>query len=94
MILSRQVAAVVTLKDGVVLTEADVLAHCRASLADFKLPKKLFIATPSEVRGWARARGLKQRLVLEEWRQCPWCWGWLGWTGRRSLPAIRLGEEG
>ena len=38
-----------TAKPGVALSEADVLAHCKASLADFKLPKKLFIATQVRV---------------------------------------------
>lgn len=41
---TQQVNAVVTVKEGASLTEQDVLDHCRKSLSDFKLPKKLFIA--------------------------------------------------
>ncbi len=37
--------AFVELKDGTVLTEADVLNHCRAHLARFKMPKRIVFGT-------------------------------------------------
>ena len=40
--LAAAVVAVVVAKDGHVLAEADVRAHCAAHLASFKAPKKVF----------------------------------------------------
>jgi len=40
----EEVNAVVTVKPGQELTEAEVIQHCKQQLADFKLPKKLYIA--------------------------------------------------
>ena len=38
------VSAVVVCKTGQVLTEGEVIAHCRAKLAGFKAPKQVFFA--------------------------------------------------
>uniref|UniRef100_I2CS66 Peroxisomal-coenzyme a synthetase n=1 Tax=Nannochloropsis gaditana (strain CCMP526) TaxID=1093141 RepID=I2CS66_NANGC len=40
----EEVHAVVTLKPGSSLSEEAIVQHCRLSLADFKLPKKVYIA--------------------------------------------------
>ncbi|KAM3567390.1 hypothetical protein VYU27_010464, partial [Nannochloropsis oceanica] len=40
----EEVNAVVIVKPGSSVTVEDILAHCRHSLSDFKLPKKLYIA--------------------------------------------------
>ena len=39
----EEVAAAVVLRDAV--AEAELIAHCRERLADFKTPKKLFVVT-------------------------------------------------
>jgi acyl-CoA synthetase (AMP-forming)/AMP-acid ligase II len=39
----EEVAAAVTLKEGVTATEAEILAFCKERLADFKRPKKIYI---------------------------------------------------
>ncbi len=38
------VTAIVVLKPGATLTEADIINHCRSQLATFKVPKQVFIA--------------------------------------------------
>jgi acyl-CoA synthetase (AMP-forming)/AMP-acid ligase II len=39
----EEVAAAVVLKEGATATEAELTAHCRERLADFKRPKQIFI---------------------------------------------------
>jgi acyl-CoA synthetase (AMP-forming)/AMP-acid ligase II len=39
----EEVAAVVVLREGASATEADIVAHCKARLSDFKRPKQVFI---------------------------------------------------
>ena len=39
----EEVAAAVVLKEGVSATEASIIAFCKERLADFKMPKKLFV---------------------------------------------------
>ncbi len=39
----EEVAAAVVLKEGATATEAELVAHCKEKLADFKRPKQIFI---------------------------------------------------
>ena len=39
------VTAVVVIKDGAALNEEEVIAHCRASMAGFKAPKRVLLET-------------------------------------------------
>jgi acyl-CoA synthetase (AMP-forming)/AMP-acid ligase II len=41
----EEVAAAVVLKEGATATEAELTAHCKERLADFKRPKQIFITT-------------------------------------------------
>ncbi len=43
----EEVAAAVTLKEGAIATEADILAFCKERLADFKRPKDLSFRDPA-----------------------------------------------
>jgi len=58
----EEVAAVVVLKADVTATEAELVAHCKEKLADFKRPKQIFIATaiPRTATG-----KIQRRLVAE-----------------------------
>ncbi|WP_101947482.1 acyl-CoA synthetase [Mycobacterium sp. 3519A] len=60
------VAAVVP-RDGVTLTENEVLAHCREHLAGFKTPKRVFFvdALPKNPSGKLLKRDLRERFSLE-----------------------------
>ena len=54
-------AAFVELRDGATVTEAEVIDHCRAQLARFKVPKQvIFGALPKT------ATGKIQKFVLRE----------------------------
>jgi fatty-acyl-CoA synthase len=63
------VAAVVS-RDGVALTEEDILAHCRKHLAGFKTPKHVFFvdALPKNPSGKLLKRTLRERFNLESIR--------------------------
>jgi acyl-CoA synthetase (AMP-forming)/AMP-acid ligase II len=39
----EEVAAAVVLKEGATASEAELTAHCKTRLADFKRPKQIFI---------------------------------------------------
>jgi oxalate---CoA ligase len=58
----EEVAAVVVLREGATATEADILAHCRERLADFKRPKQIFIteAIPRTATGKIQRRVVAQ----------------------------------
>jgi fatty-acyl-CoA synthase len=60
------VAAAVVPRAGTALTEADVVAHCRAHLAGFKTPKHVFFvdALPKNPSGKLLKRDLRQRFTL------------------------------
>lgn len=58
----EEVNAVVTVKPGQTLTEAELLQHARSQLADFKLPKKLYIA--ADVPRTATGK-IQRRIVAE-----------------------------
>ncbi|SON63351.1 Long-chain-fatty-acid--CoA ligase [Mycobacterium simulans] len=61
------VAAAVVVRDGVSLTEDDVLVHCRAHLAGFKAPKHVFFvdALPKNPSGKLLKRTLREQFSLE-----------------------------
>jgi fatty-acyl-CoA synthase len=61
------VAAAVVPRDGVTLTEDDVVAHCREHLAGFKTPKRVFFvdALPKNPSGKLLKRTLRERFSLE-----------------------------
>jgi acyl-CoA synthetase (AMP-forming)/AMP-acid ligase II len=58
----EEVAAAVTLQPDATATEADLLAHCKERLADFKRPKQIFITTAIP----RTATGKIQRRVVAE----------------------------
>lgn len=60
------VTAVVVIKQGAVLAEHDVIAHCRSSMAGFKTPKRvLFVSSlPKSPSGKLLKRELRERLKL------------------------------
>jgi acyl-CoA synthetase (AMP-forming)/AMP-acid ligase II len=64
----EEVAAAVVLREGVSATESDILAHCRARLADFKRPKQVFItnAIPRTATG-----KIQRRLVAQAFSTQP-----------------------
>jgi fatty-acyl-CoA synthase len=59
------VTAIVVPKSGVVLDEAVVLAHCRARLASFKVPKRVLIveSLPKNPSGKVLKRELRRHFV-------------------------------
>jgi fatty-acyl-CoA synthase len=61
------VVAAVVPRDGVSLTEEDVLAHCREQLAGFKTPKQVFFvdSLPKNPSGKLLKRALRDRFSLE-----------------------------
>jgi long-chain acyl-CoA synthetase len=63
----EEVAAFVVLKEGAHATEAELLDHCRAHLADFKCPKTIhFVAdVPKGPTGKVLKRELARRLGTE-----------------------------
>lgn len=62
------VVAAVVPRDGAVLTEDDLLAHCREHLAGFKTPKRVFFvdALPKNPSGKLLKRVLRERFSLEQ----------------------------
>ena len=56
------VTAIVVPKAGVALTEEDVIAHCKARIAGFKSPKRVFFADnlPRNPSGKILKRNLRQ----------------------------------
>ncbi|MDM4141965.1 MULTISPECIES: acyl-CoA synthetase [Mycobacterium] len=62
------VVAAVVPRDGAVLTEDDLLAHCREHLAGFKTPKRVFFvdALPKNPSGKLLKRLLRERFSLEQ----------------------------
>ena len=58
------VTAIVVIKDGAVLSEHDVISHCRSSMAGFKTPKRvLFVASlPKSPSGKLLKRELREWL--------------------------------
>lgn len=61
------VVAAVVPRDGVALTEDDVLLHCRQHLAGFKTPKRVFFvdALPKNPSGKLLKRALRNAFALE-----------------------------
>lgn len=61
----RQVAAMVVLKDKAILTESELLAHCRKQLAGYKLPRHIaFVdALPLTGSGKVQRAAVAQRLA-------------------------------
>jgi fatty-acyl-CoA synthase len=61
------VVAAVIPRDGVTLTEEDVIAHCREHLAGFKTPKQVFFvdSLPKNPSGKLLKRALRDRFSLE-----------------------------
>ncbi len=59
------VTAVVVVKQGQALTEADVIAHCNAHMAGFKVPKRVvfFDQLPKNPSGKVLKRRLREQLV-------------------------------
>jgi fatty-acyl-CoA synthase len=62
------VVAAVVLRDGVSLTEDDILMHCRKHLAGFKTPKHIFFveSLPKNPSGKLLKRLLRERFTLEQ----------------------------
>ena len=61
------VVAAVVARDGVTLTEDDILTHCRKHLAGFKTPKHVFFvdSLPKNPSGKLLKRSLRDRFTLE-----------------------------
>ncbi|RAU90951.1 acyl-CoA synthetase [Mycobacterium colombiense] len=62
------VAAAVVPRDGTALTEDELLSHCRAHLAGFKAPKRVFFvdALPKNPSGKLLKRLLRERFGVEQ----------------------------
>lgn len=62
------VVAAVVPRDGATLTEEDLFSHCRAHLAGFKTPKRVFFidALPKNPSGKLLKRLLRERFSIEE----------------------------
>jgi acyl-CoA synthetase (AMP-forming)/AMP-acid ligase II len=62
-VYGEEVAAAVVLKDSA--SEKDLIAHCRSSLSDFKVPKKIYIveAIPRTATGKWKKTELRERFV-------------------------------
>lgn len=63
----ESVVAAVVARDGVTLTEDDVIAHCREHLAGFKTPKQVFFvdSLPKNPSGKLLKRQLRERFSAE-----------------------------
>ena len=63
----EEVAAVVVLREGAAATEAEILAHCRERLADFKRPKQIFITDtiPRTATGKIQRRVVAQAFTAQ-----------------------------
>ncbi|WP_170880056.1 acyl-CoA synthetase [Mycobacterium colombiense] len=66
------VVAAVVARDGVQMTEDDLVAHCREHLAGFKAPKRVFFvdALPKNPSGKLLKRLLRERFTLENQVPC------------------------
>lgn len=62
------VVAAVVAREGIEITEGDVLTHCRAHLAGFKTPKRVFFvdSLPKNPSGKLLKRALRVRFSLEQ----------------------------
>jgi fatty-acyl-CoA synthase len=62
------VVAAVVPRDGTILTEEDLFSHCRAHLAGFKTPKRVFFvdALPKNPSGKLLKRLLRERFSLDQ----------------------------
>ncbi|MCW1384924.1 fatty acyl-CoA synthetase [Novosphingobium sp. KCTC 2891] len=62
------VAAVVVVRDGHFLTDADILAHCGSLLSSFKIPKRVIFADtlPRNASGKILKRELRDRISEEQ----------------------------
>lgn len=54
--------AIVKVRDGVTLTEAEIIAYCRSSMAHFKAPKRVLFGTLPRT-----STGKVQKFLLREW---------------------------
>jgi oxalate---CoA ligase len=65
--LGEDVAAAVVLRPGAMATEAEIREHAAKRLADFKVPRRVFIldTLPTGPTGKILRRGLAQRLTAE-----------------------------
>jgi fatty-acyl-CoA synthase len=61
------VVAAVVPRDGITLSEDEVLTHCRGHLAGFKIPKQVFFvdSLPKNPSGKLLKRNLRERFSLE-----------------------------
>ena len=92
--------AFVTLKAGAPATEAEIIAHCRASMANFKCPDAVeFGDLPKTATGkvqkyvlrereWA---GRRRRINLTRRAGRPTDWSAAPWPGRPASPRARAG---
>jgi long-chain acyl-CoA synthetase len=62
------VAAVVVLKPGHALTAEDLIAHCRRSLANYKIPRRIVVSDDALPKG-ASGKILKRVLRERFWSQ-------------------------
>ena len=65
------VAAVVVLKPGQALTAEDVIAHCRRSLANYKIPRRIVVSDadlPKSGSGKILKRVLRERFWVQQER--------------------------
>ena len=62
------VVAAVVLRDGVGLSQDDIVAHCRKHLAGFKTPKHIFFveSLPKNPSGKLLKRALRERFTLDQ----------------------------
>lgn len=62
------VVAAVVARDGTVLTEEDLVSHCRERLAGFKTPKRVFFVDelPKNPSGKLLKRVLRERFSLDQ----------------------------
>nr|CRL69160.1 acyl-CoA synthetase [Mycolicibacter nonchromogenicus] len=64
----ESVVAAVVVREGIALTEDELLGHCRGHLAGFKTPKQLFFvdSLPKNPSGKLLKRLLRERFSLTE----------------------------
>jgi acyl-CoA synthetase (AMP-forming)/AMP-acid ligase II len=63
----EEVVAFIVLKDGMTASEADLMMHCQAELADYKCPKSMRIVSdiPKGPTGKLLKRELATQFALE-----------------------------
>jgi len=66
-IWGEAVTAVVVPFPGVTLTEEDIIAHCKASMAGYKVPKKVIFvpSMPTTPSGKVLKRLLKEQIMKQ-----------------------------